>query len=314
MKIFVTGGAGFIGLKVVEQLIEVGHEVTIFDLPGQIQQTEIPDKVNVIVGSILDNAAIHRALKGNEYVVHLAARLGVKRTEVERMSCLNVNINGTVNLLEAAVKENIKKVVFASSSEVYGNQSHIPITEENPVNPISVYAITKLVGEEYLRAYKQEYNLDYSIVRFFNVYGTGQVGQFVIQRFIEAVKKNQSPQIFGDGRQVRCFCHVQDAVQGLIGTLFSKKLDGEVINIGNDTEPISLQDLAGKIIRASGKDVASELIPFSKSDRDSQREVFNRIPCIKKAKKDLNYRPSVSLDQGIAELFLNQDYSQDWID
>ena len=314
MKIIITGGAGFIGLNIVEQLIETGHEVTIFDLPGQIERSKIPKEANVIIGSILDNIAIHRALKGKEYVVHLAARLGVKRTEVERISCLNVNINGTVNLLEAAVKENIKKIVFSSSSEVYGNQSQIPITEKNPVNPISVYAITKLVGEEYLRAYKQEYNIDYSIVRFFNVYGKGQVGQFVIQRFIEAVENNQSPIIFGDGKQVRCFCHVDDAAKGLISMLFSKETDGRVINIGNDTEPISLLDLAGKIIQFSGKNVQSKLIPFSKSDRDLQREVFNRVPSIKKAEKKLNYRPSIPLDQGIAELFSNRDYRQDWID
>jgi len=314
MKILVTGGAGFIGLNVVRQLLDAGHDIRVIDLPGQIERADIPSDVEVFVGSILDSAEVHRALRGYDYVVHLAARLGVKRTEVERMSCLNVNINGTVNLLEAAVKENIKKIVFASSSEVYGNQSQIPITEENPVNPISVYAITKLVGEEYLRAYNQEYNLDYSIVRFFNVYGKGQVGQFVIQRFIEAVENNQSPIIFGDGKQVRCFCHVDDAAKGLISMLFSKETDGRVINIGNDTEPISLLDLAGKIIQFSGKNVQSKLIPFSKSDRDLQREVFNRVPSIKKAEKKLNYRPSIPLDQGIAELFSNRDYRQDWID
>ena len=314
MKIFVTGGAGFIGLNVVQQLLDDGHDVTIFDLPGQVEKAKIPEDVHVIVGSILDNVAIHRALLGNEYVVHLAARLGVKRTEVERMSCLNVNINGTVNLLEAAVKENIKKVIFSSSSEVYGNQSRIPISENNPVNPISVYAITKLVGEEYLRAYKQEYNLDYSIVRFFNVYGTGQVAQFVIQRFVEAVKNNQSPQIFGDGKQVRCFCHVKDAARGLISALFSSKANSEIINIGNNNEKTSLEELVSMIINISKKDLEPKFIPFEKSDRNVGREVFNRVPSIEKARQYLNYKPIISLEEGIKELILSTDPIFDWAD
>ena len=314
MKILVTGGAGFIGLNVVRQLLDAGHDIRVIDLPGQIERADIPSNVEVFVGSILDSVEVHRALRGYDYVVHLAARLGVKRTEVERMICLNVNINGTVNLLEAAVKENIQKIVFASSSEVYGNQAAIPITEKNPVSPISVYAITKLAGEEYLRAYKQEYNLDYSIVRFFNVYGTGQVGQFVIKRFIEAVKKGEAPKIYGDGKQVRCFCHVDDAAKGLISMLFSKETDGRVINIGNDTEPISLQDLANKMIQISGKDIECEFIPYSESDRDSQREIYSRIPSIEKAKKILDYKPNISLEEGIKELFINHDYNHDWVD
>ena len=313
MKILVTGGAGFIGLNVVRQLLDAGHDIRVIDLPGQIERADIPSDVEVFVGSILDSAEVHRALRGYDYVVHLAARLGVKRTEVERMSCLNVNINGTVNLLEAAVKENIKKIVFASSSEVYGNQSQIPITEENPVNPISVYAITKLVGEEYLKAYKQEYDLDYSIIRFFNVYGAGQVGQFVIQRFIEAVKRNKSPQIYGDGKQVRCFCHVNDAARGLVKVLFCNNLNnGEVFNIGNDTEPINLEDLAFKIIKIAKKDIEPEFVPYSSSDRNLEREVFNRIPSIEKIKNILDYKPDISLENGLKKSYINHLYTKDW--
>jgi|TARA_B100000315_G_scaffold134437_1_gene123858 UDP-glucose 4-epimerase len=313
MKVFVTGGAGFIGLNVVRELIKDGHEVTIFDLPGQVEKTEIPENVKVIIGSILDNVMLHRAIQGNEYIIHLAAKLGVKRTEVERLNCLNVNIKGTENILESAVKENIKKVVFTSSSEVYGNQLETPITEESPVNPISVYAITKLVGEEYLKAYKQEYDLDYSIIRFFNVYGAGQVGQFVIQRFIEAVKRNKSPQIYGDGKQVRCFCHVNDAARGLVKVLFCNNLNnGEVFNIGNDTEPINLEDLAFKIIKIAKKDIEPEFVPYSSSDRNLEREVFNRIPSIEKIKNILDYKPDISLENGLKKSYINHLYTKDW--
>ena len=122
MKVLVTGGAGSIGLEVVRQLLNKGHEVTIFDLAEQIERIDIPSGVNVFKGSILDPVAIQYAVRGNDYLLHLAARLGVKRTEVERLTCLSININGMVNILEASVKEKIKKIAFASSSEVYGKQ------------------------------------------------------------------------------------------------------------------------------------------------------------------------------------------------
>ena len=314
MKVLVTGGAGSIGLGVVRQLLNEGHEVTIFDLAEQIERNDIPSGANVFKGSILDQVAIQYAIKGNDYLLHLAARLGVKRTEVERLTCLNININGMVNILEASVKEKIKKIVFASSSEVYGKQSEMPITEESPVNPISVYAVTKLVGEEYLRAYKKQYGLDYSIIRFFNVYGPGQVGQFVMKRFIEAIKNGRSPEIYGTGEQIRCFCHVKDAAEGIVKTLFSSETDGEIINIGNDSEPVTVYELAEKIIKISGEKMTPIKVPFSQSDRDEEREIFHRIPSIEKAKKLFGFRAKVSLDKGIKELFGSQNDSSDWAD
>ena len=314
MKVLVTGGAGSIGLEVVRQLLNEGHEVTIFDLAEQIERIDIPSGVNVFKGSILDPVAIQYAVRGNDYLLHLAARLGVKRTEVERLTCLNININGMVNILEASVKEKIKKIVFASSSEVYGEQNEMPITEESPVNPISVYAVTKLVGEEYLRAYKKQYALDYSIIRFFNVYGPGQVGQFVMKRFIEAIKNGKPPEIYGTGDQIRCFCHVKDAAEGIVKILFLSETNEEIINIGNDSEPVTVYELAEKIIKISGEKMTPIKVPFSQSDRDEEREIFHRIPSIEKAKKLFGFRPKVSLDKGIKELFGSQNDSSDWAD
>ena len=314
MKILVTGGAGSIGLEVVKQLLNEKHDVTIFDLAEQIERIDIPPRSNVFKGSILDPVAIHYALRGNDYLVHLAARLGVKRTELERLTCLNININGMINILEASVKEKIKKIVFASSSEVYGRQFKMPITEESPVNPISVYAVTKLVGEEYLRAYKEQYGLNYSVIRFFNVYGAGQVGQFVLQKFVEAIKKGESPQIYSSGDQTRCFCHVKDAAEGVVKVLFSPEANGEIINIGNDTQAVTINQLAEKVIEISGKKTVPRKVSFSQSDREEEREIFNRIPSVEKAKKILGFTPKISLEEGIKELFWSENSSSDWAD
>ena len=314
MKILITGGAGSIGLVVASSLLDEGHDVTIFDLAEQIERVKIPNGIKVFKGSILDTVAIHHALQGNEYVVHLAARLGVKRTEVERLACLHININGMVNILETSVKEGVKKVLFSSSSEVYGEQAKMPITETSPVNPISVYAVTKLVGEEYLRAYKKQYGLDYTIIRFFNVYGPAQVGQFVMKKFIAAAKQEQPPTIYGEGDQIRCFCHVKDASAGVIKALFSPQASEEVINIGNDLEQVSMLSLAEKVISLSGKDLRPKKISFSESDREVEREIFHRIPSIKKARSLLGYSPKISLDEGIDELLKNMDDSSDWLD
>jgi len=314
MKILITGGAGSIGLVVASSLLDEGHDVTIFDLAEQIERVKIPNGIKVFKGSILDTVAIHHALQGNEYVVHLAARLGVKRTEVERLACLHININGMVNILETSVKEGVKKVLFSSSSEVYGEQAKMPITETSPVNPISVYAVTKLVGEEYLRAYKKQYGLDYTIIRFFNVYGPAQVGQFVMKKFIAAAKQEQPPTIYGEGDQIRCFCHVKDASAGVIKALFSPQASEEVINIGNDLEQVSMLALAEKVISLSGKDLRPKKISFAESDREVEREIFHRIPSIKKARSLLGYSPKISLDEGIDELLKNMDDSSDWLD
>ena len=314
MKVLVTGGAGSIGLEVVRKLLDEGHEVTILDLAEQIERSVIPEGAKVFKGSILDSVAIHHALQGNDYVVHLAARLGVKRTEVERLSCLNININGMVSILDAAVKERVEKILFSSSSEVYGNQAKMPITEESALNPVSVYAVTKLAGEEYLKAYKGQYGLDYTILRFFNVYGPGQVGQFVMKKFIDAVKQDKSPQIYGSGDQIRCFCHVKDAASGIVKALFAPQTSEEVINIGNDIEQITMLALAEKVIALSGKDIKPEKISFSDSDRQEKREVFDRIPSIEKAKRLLGYTPQISIDEGIKELFCCENNSSDWSD
>jgi|TARA_B100001971_G_scaffold163256_1_gene153652 UDP-glucose 4-epimerase len=296
--ILVTGGAGFIGAAVANKLTSQGHKVKLLDLV--VNKNNPADSY---VGSILDPYFVSTVMRGCDYVIHLAAALGVNWTEARRLECLYINIQGMVNILESCVKENIKKIIFTSSSEIYGNQNNVPINEDAPVNPISNYAITKLVGEEYLRAYSESYPLKYSIVRLFNVYGEHQSNKFVMTKFLNSVCDDKQPVVYGDGKQVRSFCYVSDAAKGIITTLFSQDSAGEIFNIGNDAEPISIKGLTEKIVHLSGKKhISPEFVPMENSDRTKEREVYKRIPSIEKAKKVLKYQPEVGLDEGVKRL------------
>lgn len=318
-KVLITGGAGFIGTFLAKNLAAKGLEVRLFDLDFTnhnllCQKLKDFPKVERIKGSILDSNAICNALKGCDYVVHLAAMLGVRRTEMMRIECLNINILGTINVLEACLKEKIEKIVFSSSSEVYGEIEGLPVREDSPKNPVSIYAVTKLAGEEYLKAYSERYGLKYSIVRFFNVYGPGQVAEFVMPRFVKRVLENKSPVIYGDGSQIRSFCFVEDAVEGMARSLLDSKGDSQIFNIGNDNEPISMKDLADKIIKISGRKLKPEFISMSESDRQSSREIKRRIPCIDKARNFLNYSPKFSLEDGVKKIMDINCIIETWIE
>jgi len=313
-KVMVTGGGGFIGSAMVKMLLKKKFQVKAFDLPDQFNLNPAPKDAEIYKGSILDANDLMKSMRGCDYVIHLAAALGVKRTESERLSCLTINIQGFVNVLEACIRDNVKKIIFSSSSEVYGDQKKLPITENNPVNPKSIYAITKLAGEEYLRAYKQRYGLDYSIVRFFNVYGPNQVAEFVMPRFINCVMNDVSPTIYGKGNQIRAFCYVNDAVEGALLTLMNKKANSEIFNIGNTKEPIAMKDLALKIIKISKRDIKPTFIPLKKSDRKEEREIHERIPDTSKAEKVLGYNPKISLEEGIFNVIKSGKIPESWAD
>ena len=313
-KVLVTGGSGFLGSAMVRQLIAEGFEVRCFDLPGQILRNPPPPDAEIYRGSILDVNDLSAAIYGCDYVVHFAAMLGVRRTETKRLSCLTVNIQGTVNVLEACIKERVKKVIFPSSSEVYGDAPRTPISEDSPLNPKSVYALTKMIGEEYLKAYKQRYGLEYTILRYFNVYGVGQVAEFVIPRFVKRVLQGKPPVVYGKGNQVRSFCYVDDAIKGTIQAMFSDKAASQVFNIGNDKEPITIKELAYKVISLAGKDMAPEFVVMDESDRSEDREVQRRIPDITKARLVLGYEPSVSLAEGISRVMRSGNIEDGWVD
>jgi len=253
-KCFVTGGAGLIGLHTCIELKKKGHDVSIYDLGEQIDRhkDKIPLGIKVYHGSILDFYTLQNAMKGSQYVFHLAAMLGVKYTEDLKLDCLEVNCSGTKNVLQAAVSNKIKKVIFASSSEIYGEPDLNPITEKFMPKGKTLYGISKILGEEYCKSYYQKYKLNYTILRYFNTYGPLQQNKFVITKFINSAKKGKKVLINGDGKQIRSYMYVSDAARGTVIAGLSSKTNQKTYNVGNGNEPISLIDLAnliGKILK-----------------------------------------------------------------
>ena len=318
-RVLITGGAGTIGLPLTDELISRGIEIVVFDLHEQIRRLEefINPKAIKFSGSILDSAALRDAMNGCNGVIHLAAHLGVQRTERNRLRCLDINISGTQKVLDACIMNgNIKKIIFASSSEVYGEPLENPINEDAITQGKTVYAISKLAGEELVKAFHQEFPyLKYSILRYFNVYGLHQVSQFVMSRFIHGVSIGKDPIIFGDGSQKRSYNFAKDTARGTADAIFSKNTDSHIINIGNSKEPINLIDLAKKIIILAGKENDLEVIvknSFENADRDDKREIYQRYCDTSLAKKLINYESKISLEEGIKKILKLGIFQSTW--
>ena len=294
MKILVTGGTGFIGSVIVRLLLNLHHDVSVFDNRDPKQ----PD-CEFIKGDITDPDATKNVVKGFDIVIHLAATLGVINTEANPVKTLDTNMGGTRNILEGCRIHGVKKIIFSSSSEVYGEPAKIPISENDKPIPITTYGISKFAAEEYIKAYSRNYGLDYTIFRLFNVYGDEQNVDWVLPEFVSKAIKNQEIIIHGDGSQIRSFCYVSDIANG-----FSLALDnsnGEIINLGNDSEPISIKDLALKIIRLANSKSTIKFLPFEQSKRN-RNEIMKRVPDIKKAITQLGYKPKIGLEEGIMKV------------
>ena len=293
MNITVTGGSGFIGSNIVDELRKK-HSITIFD----VNKTHFED-IEFVQGDITDSKAADAAIKNADIVIHLAATLGVINTEENPIKTLDTNIFGTKNVLDACKNNHVKKIIFSSSSEIYGEPLKIPIKETDKAIPITNYGISKLAAEEYIKAYSKKEGITYTIFRLFNIYGEKQRNEWVMSEFVEQAIKNQDIMIHGNGSQIRAFCHVKDAVKGFESAL--EKGNNEIFNVGNDTEPISIKELANRIITLSNSKSITKLVPFEKSNRD-RNEIMNRVPDIEKVKKQLGYKPEMSINEGIKKI------------
>ena len=307
-KVLVTGGAGCIGMQVCKELSRRGFSVVLFDLPEQIQlvNSYIPAGVETYYGSILDCSSLRDAMAGCDAVIHLAAYLGVRRTEINKLRCIEININGTQNVLDCAIQNRIKKILFASSSEVYGEPLTNPVTEDSVLQGKTLYGITKLAGEQLCKAYEERYpELAYAILRYFNTYGPFQIAQFVIPKFIRSVMKDKAPIIYGQGKQKRSYCYASDTAWATVEALLNRRANGETFNIGDSNEPITLSELADLVIRVCGKE--GQIEPkyqreFRFSDRSQEREIFERYCDSTKAHEALGFAPRVSLEEGIRKV------------
>jgi nucleoside-diphosphate-sugar epimerase len=300
MKILVTGGAGFIGSSLSEYLLKsTDAEVVVVDnfLTGRPQNLPTSDRCRFIkadVNDFNDIASIFQTF-GFDYVYHYAAVVGVKRTLDNPVLVLN-DLQGIRNVLTLCKNTGVKRVFYASSSEVYGEPVHLPQHEHTtPLNSRLPYAIVKNAGESFCRSYFQEYQLEYTIFRFFNTYGAKQSPDFVVSRFIEAALKNKPITIYGDGGQTRTFCYIDDNLEATVNCLLDNKCIDDVVNIGNDHE-ISVLELARTIKSITrSKSEIIHLPPLPEGD------MTRRQPDIGKMQNLLN-RPFTSLEDGLQRI------------
>jgi len=294
VKILITGGSGFIASHLVLHLLEKGHKVKVLDL----KELHIKHKsLEFVKKSILDN--IIQDIKGCDAVFHFAALLGVDNSDRRPLDTMKVNLEGSVNVFKSALDAGVKKIIFSSSSEVYGEPRELPIKEESVKGPVSTYGVSKLASEIYARAFNQEKGADIKIVRFFNVYGPGQESNWVVPIFINKALRNEPITVFGNGNQTRCFTYVEDIADGVL-KVFEKGKTGEAYNIGNN-EPTTILELA-QIVKEITKS-KSEIIKlgFGKETRLKEREIEYRIPDISKMQA-LGWRPRTMVREGVKKI------------
>ena len=298
MKVLITGGSGLIGASLASYLISKGVDVNILDKRKELNLKG----VNMFQGSILNKEDIKRAMRGCYYVYHLAAIVGVNLADGRSLECLDVNVIGTRNVLECCVEEKVKRVLFSSSSEVYGEPDKLPIQEDFILKPKSAYGWSKAVGEEYCKAFKKNKGLNYTIIRYCNVYGPNQALKFVLPLFIDNALSNKPLEIYGSGKQVRSFCYVDDAIIGTELAMMNPNAIGETFNIGNPNEPITMTNLSEKVLQmAANNNGKSVFVPIEQR-RSPQREIYERIPDISKASQILGFSPKINLEEGLKKV------------
>ena len=300
MKVVVTGGAGFIGSNLADELANRGKEVVILDdlSTGKIDNIgglRRRENVRFVNGSVTDMDLLKGVFKRAEVVYHLAAIPSVPRSIKEPERSNEVNINGTLNVLMAARACGVRKVAYASSSSVYGDTLELPKREEMNPNPLSPYAVTKLTGEYYCRVFQEVYGLETVSLRYFNVYGPRQdpLSEYaaVIPKFIQRALKGMPPVIYGDGNQTRDFTFVKDVVEGTI-ILAENEATG-VFNIGRG-EQTSINHLARLVLEVTGQD----LEPIHEKPRTG--DVRHSLADISRA-KSYGYNPKYSVKEGLKE-------------
>lgn len=297
-------------MAVAREFLSAGHEVFVYELSTKIERVrQDAPGVTWIQGSILDLYCLNESLSGMDICIHLAAFLGVERTEQEPLKCMYINYEGTKNVLEACRNGNVPKVVFASSSEVYGEPLENPISELTPTQGRTVYAISKLAGEELVKAYSKGGAFGFTILRFFNTYGPFQVRQFLISKMIYAALRGEQIVINGDGTQLRSYCYSSDTARGVYLASTMPAADGRVFNIGNDKERVTINALLGIISEIIGKESMFTYAhdrSFTAGDRVSTREINFRVCDVDLARRLLGYDPQVSLREGL-EMFLRSN-------
>lgn len=297
--VLVTGGAGFVGSRIVRRLLEVGADVRVLDDFSTGRRSSLPataDALEVVEGSVTDLSAVRDVLGGSDVVIHAAARNIVSSTRDPREDYA-VNIGGTLNVLLAARDVRPARIVYTSSASIYGNPRYLPISEDEPVNLLSPYAVSKFAGEGYCHAFYESFDLPTAVVRYSNVFGLGQTPQNpycgVVAKLFSAALAQEPLQIHGDGQQTRDYTFVDDAVAATLSAVVSPKATGQAYNVGTGVET-SVNRLAELIVEIS--DSSSEPEYLDRRDIDNIRR---RVLNIEKVRRELRWTPATSLERGL---------------
>ena len=305
MNFLVTGGAGFIGSHVCERLLHSGHAVWTFDdlnpfYDPQLKRRNLRDIQSLakpfefVHGDLTDRAAVEELFARTRFdqIIHLAARAGVRPSLAEPALYQRVNVEGTVNILEAARRHGVKKVIIASSSSVYGVNSKVPFSETDPIfSAISPYAASKLACEALGHVYHHVYGLDVVMLRFFTVYGPRQRPDLAIRKFASLISAGKPIPVFGDGSTARDYTYITDILEGVIACT-GRNFGFEIFNLG-ESETVKLSRLIELLESALGKSAVLDRQPPQPGD------VPLTCADISKAREQLGYRPSTKIEQGI---------------
>ncbi len=301
MKILVTGGAGFIGSHIVENLLKEGHEVVCLDNfdpyyhPSMkyknIQEYQNKEKFELIEGDIRNKKLMKEIISdGLDYIFHNAAQAGVRISVQNPLKPNDINVNGTLNILCNSIDSGIKKIIFASSSSVYGKAIYLPFDEKHPNIPVSPYGVSKLAAEHYCRVFNEIYGLKITSLRYFTVYGPRMRPDLAIAIFTKKALDNEVIEIFGDGSYTRDFTYIDDVVKANMNAM--TRGDGGIFNIGGGNR-IKISELAELIIDITG---SSSAIRFSETMKG---DAVHTWASIEKAKQELGWEPKTGIRDGI---------------
>ncbi len=295
----VTGGAGFIGSHLVERLVESGCEVRVLDnfVTGRRENlAAVLDDIEVIEGDVVSYERVHNAIRGSQLVFHEAALPSVARSVQDPLTSTSVNVTGTLNVLLAARDEGVRRIVYASSSSIYGANPELPATAEMTPAPISPYAVAKLAGEGFCRSFSQVFGLETVCLRYFNVFGPRQDPESpyaaVIPLFIEALLDGTQPIVYGDGEQSRDFTYIENVVEATLLAADTDGVSGEIFNVACG-ERTSLNEVLDQLRLETGKHVGARYVEPRPGD------VPHSVADIARTKKKLGYEPAVDVRAGI---------------
>jgi UDP-glucose 4-epimerase len=304
----VTGGAGFIGSHLSEALLKRGNRVTVLDdlstgRRENISGLESNPEFNLVRGSVIDHNVVDRLVSQCDIIYHMAAAVGVSYVIANPLASLRINTRGT-EIVFAAAERHQNKVVLASTSEVYGKNEKDRLGEDDDRVLGSTfisrwgYSCAKAFDEFLALAYWREKKLPVVILRFFNTCGPRQTGRYgmVIPRFVEAALAGRPLQVYGDGKQIRCFSCVDDIVEGVLALAEHPEAEGEVFNLGS-MQPVNIEDLAKKVVEMTGSSSRIDYIPYEQAYENGFEDLQRRVPDISKAKKLVGFEPKISLEE-----------------